>query len=1088
MESSNVLTQLPDNFRFSDNENYQMNFWKNNKVYESIVNQNKNVKGNIFEALDGPAFVSAPNLHAGHIHIGMIKSTMTNYKNMHGFAVSNKIGYDVHGCPTENVVSKQLDLDSNKAIKSYGITNYNQECEKTINNFSKSWQPIYTRIGRFLDFNNQYKTMDLNYMETVWWTFKQLFDKGLIYKGFKIVPYSTECGTSLSISEATGEDVYKEVIDPAIFIKFKVSNTINTYFIAWTTTPWTLPANLALVMNPNMKYVEVNNLSTNDHYILTENCLSNLYKPLNKKQEQTKQYDIIKSYLGIDFNNVEYEPLFPYYAQNRTFKVLMGNFVTDGTGTGIVHAAPAFGQDDFDVCIKNNIVKIEEIGNFCPIDDNGFVIEPITDYIGQKVLSTNLPIIERLKMEGKLIKKEQYKHSYPHCCRTDTPLIYKVVSSFFVNVTALKDKMLANNEKVKWVPEHVGQKRFKQWLENAKDWGVSRSRFFGTPIPVWISDDGEEMRCIGSIDELVELAAAGGLTERPTNLHPQYINHIKIPSLQGKGMLSCEGSVMDCWFESGCAPFASIHYPFENLHVFDNKEYLSEFICEAIDQCRGWFYTLMVLSTALFDKPAFKNVICSGLILADDGKKFSKRLGNYTDPIELCNQYGADAIRLYLIGSPAAHGEAFQFNVTGIKEINGKYFQWINSLKFLIEHTIKFQKDRNLFDVHAYKKSNNIMDKWIISRIKTMMINIESAMDNYMIYKVKPEILDFIEDLTNWYIKFNRNRLRGRYCVPNEQQQALSTLHYIMIIFARIAAPFVPFLTELIYNHLKVLVPFDEQKLSVHLCSYPNISEFNDNYGVERSMKRLQNVVGLVRTLRAKSITSTSAKMPIKHVTIANEDPEFISDLKSLERYMREEINALHITYKQTHGIYTYKIESNNKEIGIKFKNQASEVKAQLEKVTQENIVNYLTTGLLTICINDINIFIDKTLFNVIKLRDLQLTLSELGLSENDITVIINIDQDEKVLETYIMRLFIVAVQKMRKTTKLRPWNKIGIYYHTDNDQINKILLDNANDIKTELLYDIFPMQHRKESESEIKSEEFEINKNRILIVITDIN
>jgi isoleucyl-tRNA synthetase len=1069
-----TLTQFSDSFKFTESENRTLKFWQENDVYRRICEQNND--GCIFKGHDGPPFCNAATLHTGHVHIGMMKSTMVNFKNMHGHNVANKIGYDSHGLPLEQVVNRLLSLSTNKDVKQYGLANYNQKCEETVNSFAGSWQPIYNRIGRFLDFKNEYKTLDCSYMESVWWVWKQLWNKGLVYKGHKIMPYSTECGTALSISEASGDDVYKDVTDPAIYIKFKLLDKENTYFVVWTTTSWTLPSNLGLAVNSKFTYVKVKDSTTNEHYILAESCLKNLYKPT--KKQDVKQYEIIESFLGEQLKDVEYEPLFNYFAKDRKFKVIAADFVTQDSGTGIVHLAPAFGADDFDACIANNIVDIKEIGNFCPIDENGFVIEPVTDYVGQKILSTNIPIIERLKSGGKLIKKEMYTHSYPHCWRTDTPLIYKAVSSFFIKVTDLKDDLIKNNDKVNWVPEHVGQKRFKLWLENAKDWGVSRSRFFGTPIPVWISDDGEEMQCIGSIDELVELAR---LTERPTNLHPQYIQHIKIPSKCGKGMLSCTLDLFDCWFESGCVPIAQAHYPFENSNIFDDKEYLSEFICEAIDQCRGWFYTLMVISTALFNKPAFKNVICSGLILADDGKKFSKRLGNYVDPLELCNTYGADAIRLYLTGSPAAHGDAFQFNVNNIRDINGKYIQWLNALKFLIEHTIKFQKDGNVFALDAYKTSTNIMDLWIISRVKTLLINVEMAMNSYMIYKVKPEILDFIEDFTNWYIKFNRNRLRGRFCHVDEQCQALSVLHFVSLMFVKIAAPFVPFLTEAMYEKLKVYLPKDEQKMSVHMCSYPNVNEFLNDSKVERSMKRLQMVAGMVRKLRSKSTSATSVKMPVRDVMIVNDDPEFLDDLKMLERYMCEEINALHITYEVKYGFVRYHLELNNRELGLKFRNKLPEVKSYLTKLLQEDIAEYSKTGILKFD----DVVLDFSLVSVSKTRNVRLGKNEMSINENQTDVIVDFEQDNSVMEAYITRLFIVAVQKMRKQTKLRPWNKIGIYYETYDFMIYQVLNKKADLIKQELLYGIDKMENRNMEELVVITDKHEIANGSVLITIT---
>ena len=844
-------------------------------------------------------------------------------------------------------------------------------------------------------------------------------------------------------------------------------------------------------MNPNIKYVKVKDLKSNDYYILAEKCLNNIYeqqkqKKQTKENNQEKLYEIITDFTGDDLKDIEYVPMFPYFAEDRIFKVILANFVEDGNGTGIVHLAPGFGQDDFDACITNNIVTVEDVGKYCPIDDNGHFVQPVNDYTGEKVLSTNLKIIERLKKENKLIKKEMYRHSYPHCWRTDTPLIYKAVSSFFIKVTAIKDKIIANNEKVNWTPEYIGSGKFKQWLENAKDWGVSRSRFFGTPIPVWISDDGQEMICVGSIDELVQLAS---LDYRPTNLHTQYVNKIQIPSKQGKGMLKLNTEIFDCWFESGCVPYGQIHYPFENSTFFDDKEYICDFICEAQDQCRGWFYTLMVLSTALFNKPAFKNVICCGLILADDGKKLSKRHGNFIDPIKICDEYGADALRMYLVGSPAAHAEAFQFDSTKIKEIGAKYYQWFNALKFLIEHILKYQKDGFIFDLDAYKTSDNVMDNWIISRVKTMLTSIEISMNNYTFYKVRPEIMDFIEDLTNWYIKFNRNRLRGRYCDNVEQGQALSTLYYVMMMFTKIAAPFVPYLTETMYQKLKVLLPLNEQLESVHLCAYPKVDEIeNDFNDIEVSMKRLQTVTGLIRNLRAKSSSSTSNKVPIKNVIVINDDQQYLDDVKVLERYLCEEVNAMTISYETTIGTTNYKLEPNNKEIGMKYRNQAGEIKTKLLEMSQDKITEYLANkdiG-LSISVTGKDITLNEPTFSVCKYQNLTLKKHELSITEGSTIIVADFTHDEGVLEEHIMRLFIVSVQKMRKATSLHPWNKIGIYYKTDNETINKVLVKRSNELKQELLYEVMLMEDRNMNEKEIKTEEHEIYDSAVLITITD--
>jgi isoleucyl-tRNA synthetase len=1072
----NELVQFPDNFKLPENENEILKFFVTNEIYKKIVDKNKN--NPTYDFKDGPAYTSG-NLHLGHALISFFKSMDLNFRNMHGFNVTNKLGYDNHGVPTEQMVSKLLGLSTNQDIRSYGVAKYNEKCEDVINGIANSWQQTFDRLGRFLDYANQYKTMDFKFMESVWWAIKQLFDKGLIYRAFKIMPYSIELGTPVSNSEAS--ENFKDVVDIAIYIKFAVKNKPNTFFIAWTTTPWTLPSNLALAMNSKMEYVTIQDEKTKEFYIIAKNSVAKIYNNFGL----SKSYEQISQHIGIEFKDVEYLPIFPYYA-DRQFKVIMGDFVEENSGSGIVHIAPSFGVDDFDACINAGIITAEEIGNYCPLDENGRFVSPVNDYIGEKVFDANPKIIERLWKEGKSLRKENYKHSYPHCWRTDTPLIYRAMPSYFIKVTAIKERMMELNQKINWIPDTIGSGRFHNWLKDAKDWCISRNRFFGTPIPIWSSDDGEEMICVGSVDELVVLA---DLKERPTNLHSQYIWDIKIPSKEGRGMLSCKKETMDCWLESGCVPFAQYHYPFENEHIFEDKEYLSDFICEASDQIRCWFYNLMVLSTAIFDKPAFKNVVCCGLILAPDGKKFSKRHGNGISPLDLCNDFGADAMRLYLTGSPAAHADSFTFDETKITEISHKYYQWLNAVKFFIEHVTKFQKDGHKFDPYAYKSSNNITDQWILARLRTTLLNIENAMNKYTFCKVKPEILEFIEELINWYIKFNRNRLKGRYCDKKEQGEALSILFRVLMQFVKVTTPFAPFLTETMYQKLKLLLPENEKLLSVHLCDYPKLDEFPDNPIVERQMKNLQLVSRLVRSLRMKSKNSTSAMVPLKCVTIACENSEFIDDIALLERYMCEEINVIKIIYKNSCATNVYKIELNPKEIGLKYRKQASLVKDKLSALSQNELEDYYThkdNGLKIILDANTEIVLAEPLFSVIKEQQLILSPTEIGLVENNISVIVDIEHDESVVELYIKRLFIVEVQAMRKKTKLRPWDKINIYFHDNNDQIKKVISKFAIQIKEELLYDVFEMKDRKQHEKEIISQECEINGHKVNICITD--
>ena len=809
----NELRQYSSEFSFQEQEKVILKFWKEKEIYKKIVEKNK--KGPIFNFIDGPPFVSSDSLHIGHILISSGKSSVLNYYQMLGYNVCNKLGFDVHGIPTEHRVSKLLNLMTPKDVEKFGIANYNKKCKEVIQSYSGAWQGTFDRVGRFLNYNNEYKTLDLKFMESVWWVFKQLWDKGLVYKGYRVMPYSTGCNTALSNFEASGIENYKEVIDPTAYVKFKLIDE-DCYLIAWTTTPWTLPCNLALCVHPKLKYIKIHDMKNNEDYIISEKSLDRLYSTFQKN------FKTLGNLSGESLIGRSYQPQFDFFS-NRNFKIIGDDFVKEDEGTGIVHIAPAFGNDDFETCLKNNIINRESANEFCPVDENGCYTQKISPFQGMYVRDANMLIIEDLKKRGLLFKKEMYKHNYPFCWRTDTPLIYKLVSSVFIKVTDLKEKLLKNNKKINWIPENVGTGRFHQWLDNVKDWGVSRTRFFGTPLPLWISDDEQEIVCIGSLDELKKLA---GLSEVPKDIHKEFIDEIKIPSQKGgSGMLKNIGLVFDCWFESGCVPYGQLHYPFENKDFFDDKEYLGDFVLEGIDQTRGWFYTLLVLSTALFDKPPFKNVICAGLILDEKGHKISKKLGNFIPPVEIFDQFGADATRMYLLSSPAILAEAFKFRKEDIANMIKKFIQILNANKFFIEYAIKLTKEKINVDFDAYKKSSNPTDCWMQARIGSFISFIQIEMGNYRLNKIWSHIHNFIEDLTNWYLKFNRNRLKGRFCTKEDQMAAFSTLFLALLNFAKISAPFIPFLAETLYQYLKPLLPIRSPD-SVHLNNYPSASEF----------------------------------------------------------------------------------------------------------------------------------------------------------------------------------------------------------------------------------------------------------------------
>jgi isoleucyl-tRNA synthetase len=1034
------MEQLSEKPRISDIENAVIKFWNKNLIQSKRREQNKDKP--IHDFIDGPPFVSG-NLHLGHTHIFGLKSIDDNFANMNGKNANLKYGLDVHGLPAEMMVCKELDLKTNQAVRDYGQDNYIKYCQDTINRLSNSWIPVYERVARFVDPNNKYTTMDTNYMESVWWACKELYNKNLLYKGYKIMPYSIACGTPLSNTEAN--ENYKDITDISVYIKFKVLTEENTYFLVWTTTPWTLPTNLALAMNPDMEYAKIKDIKSGDYYIIAKNCVDNIYG----KVMLSPKYDIISVKKGIEYTNVEYIPIFNYYPF-RNYKVIMAEYVKDGNGTGIVHQSPGHGAEDFDTCIKNKIVDITEVNEYCPIDENGRFVSPVNEYIGLTVFEANPLIIERLEKNGVLVKKQKHIHSYPHCYRTDTKLIYKAVSSWFVKVTEIKGDMLNLNKKVNWVPENVGTARYHNWVSDSVDWGISRNRIFGNPIPIWISDDGEEVLVIGSIDELITEA---NLNYRPNNLHLNYLSGIEIPSKQGKGMLKLCGDVLDCWFESGCVPFASIHYPFENKTHFDDKEYLSDIVIEAIDQVRGWFYYLNVMSTSLFNKPAFRNVICSGLILAEDGKKISKRHANGSSPMELCNIYGADPLRLYLSGSPAAHSDEVKLDFHAIEEIGRYLYQLYNATKFFNDSMTKFVKDGYTFDINSYKHSTNIMDKWIISKFNGLLNTIQTNMKAYHIYKIKDLLFNFMEDLSNWYLRLTRDRMKAKNEDINDKSIAFSVSYYIMFNFVKCLAPFSPFYSEFLYQKLKYLNSDDT--LSVHLCDYPEVNEMYINKDIETQVSQMKIVPTIVKELRMKSEKARSTKVPLKQVMVVCEDDMIIENIKMMEEYLIKEINCISIIYKKIHCKNNYKIVINHKELGIKYRKSAN--------IIREKLQGYDTS--LIKSENDILVIdIDGGVYEItspcIELKKEEVLICnefEKGMNTNGINIIVDFEYTEDIKKMYFKRMFTYTIQKMRKIAGLNTWDKIKVYYEVgNNDTIKELIEDIKVDVESEILYNIY--------------------------------
>lgn len=1046
---------------FASMENRILDKWDNEKLVQQLSDNSTDKP--VFSFIDGPPFVSSENLHYGHLLVSYIKSCVLNFKQMDGYQVKNKLGYDCHGLPIEMVVNKILNIKTRDDVLKLGIDKYNQTCKEMIQKYSGAWEKIYQRIGRFADFSDNYKTVDPDFMENVWHCFKQLWDKDYVYKGYQIMPYSTACSTPLSNFEA-GQN-YKEVEDMSVFVSFSLKNDPTLELVVWTTTPWTLPSHIAICVNPELTYC-ILQLDDETKYIVAEGCIENLYPVPKKKKNYKPPYSVIKKMVGQELVGTEYCPPFDYIT-NRTFKVVGDIFVEATSGTGVVHMAPAHGEIDFEVCIKQGLVTKVDVDNYCLVDSDGCFKDDVVDFAKEYVFDANQKIVDNLKRRGLLVKKMMYKHSYPFCWRTDTPLIYKAVSSFFIKVTSIKDRMVELNKGINWVPKHIGTGRFNNWLETTRDWNVSRSRFFGTPLPIWASGDFEEMVCVGSVDELVDLA---GLTERPSDLHRESVDHITIPSKTGRGMLRRVEDVFDCWFESGSVPFA--------------QDTVADFICEGVDQTRGWFYTLLVESTAINNRVPFKNCICSGLILAEDGKKFSKRLNNFVSPYSMLEKYGSDSLRLYLVGSPAAYAESFRFSEEGVGIISRKLYQFYNGYKFLLEHTTKFQKDGHLFEPDFWKNSNNTMDRWILSKLGTICETVRNYMDSYKIYYVPNIITVFIEDLTNWYIKFNRNRLKGRNCTAEDQHCALSTLCRTFFEFCRISAPFIPFLTESIYLGLNGMLKLDRG--SIHLFGYPKKEEFSQNSIIERRMDRLQTISKTVRTLRNRTPSSKSCRVPLKTVSIFNTDPTVISDLTEMERYLKEEINAVNVNYSSNIEV-SYIAKPNSRNVGMKYRSLAKKVREHIQLLDSDTLMKYRDKEIdgLTITVDGKEIVLDDSEFVLDTVISVTTGPTEVSTFESGSFVVVDYEQTEDIVFRHLMRLFVVEVQNMRKNTKLHPWNKINIYYQTDDPKVLRALEKYRAQIVEDLIYQIYntvPKSDDKLIVEEVKT----VGTAKVKISITD--
>ncbi|XP_050068231.1 isoleucine--tRNA ligase, cytoplasmic [Anopheles maculipalpis] len=1011
--TTDEMTRLPESINFPAEEEKVLAYWQNEKVFENCLKQSKGKPRYTF--YDGPPFATGLP-HYGHILAGTVKDIVTRYAHQQGYHVERRFGWDCHGLPVEYEIDKTLNIRGPDDVARMGIKAYNNECRKIVMRYANEWEQIVGRMGRWIDFKNDYKTLYPWYMESIWWVFKQLYAKGFVYQGVKVMPYSTACTTALSNFES-GQN-YKEVTDPAVFVSFPlVGDKDGAALVGWTTTPWTLPSNLACCVHPELVYAKVRETKTGKVYVMMECRIESLLKG-------PENYTVLESFPGSKLAGLQYEPLFDYFRKYESvgFRVLTDTYVTEESGTGVVHQAPYFGEDDYRVCLANGVIKRDQ-EIVCPVDASGKFVEPVADFAGLYVKDADKAIIKLLKERGRLVLASQVKHNYPFCWRSDTPLIYKAVPSWFVRVEHMNKQLLNCSSQTYWVPEYVKEKRFGNWLRDARDWAISRNRYWGTPIPLWISPDGKEIVCVGSIDELERYSGV-----RVTDLHRESIDHIEIPSaVPGNPPLRRVPEVFDCWFESGSMPFAQSHYPFDNPAEFMNN-FPADFIAEGIDQTRGWFYTLLVISTALFNKAPFKNLNVTGLVLAADGQKMSKRKKNYPDPMEVVNKYGADALRLYLINSPVVRAENLRFKEEGVRDIiKDVFLPWFNAFRFLFQNVDRFQKEEGVryrYDAarHAEKRSTNVMDVWIISFKESLLKFVTEEMKAYRLYTVVPRLTKFIDQLTNWYVRMNRKRIKGEYGV-DDCYHALDTLYDVLLAMVKMMAPFTPYLTEFMYQRLRLLSsePMDG---SVHYQMMPSSNGRYINVPIERAVARMQAVVELGRVMRDRR--TMPIKYPLTEVIVVHQSEQYLADIRSLEAFILDELNVRRITLsseRQRYGV-TMRAEADHKTLGVRLKNDFKQVLGAIKQLSDAEITRQLAQGHFEIA------------GHRVELEEIRLIYQFSGgnesfeaHSDNDVLVLLDMTPNEELMREGTAREIINRIQKLKKKAKLIPTDPVLIYY-----------------------------------------------------------
>jgi isoleucyl-tRNA synthetase len=868
--------------------------WKEDNTFPRSVDQRPpgSHGANEYVFYDGPPFANGLP-HYGHLLTGFVKDIVPRYQTMRGRRVERRFGWDCHGLPAEQEAEKQLGIKGGKEIAKFGVAKFNEVCRAAVLKYTKEWERYVTRQARWVDFGNDYKTMDLSYMESVMWAFKALWDKGLIYEGYRVMPYSWALETPLSNFETRMDNAYRSRQDPAITVPLQLTPKAGDpgpmHLLVWTTTPWTLPSNLAAAVGVDIDYAVVRKDGV--HYVLGA-------ATLGKYEKELAGAETVATLKGKDLVGRTYEPLFPYFRTHRhAFLVLAGDFVDTAEGTGVVHMAPGFGEDDQRVCEANSIQLV------CPVDEKGAFTAEVSDYSGINVLEANKPIIKRLKDAGRLLKHETYVHNYPHCYRTDTPLIYKAVSSWYVRVSEFKDRMVELNQQIHWIPEHVKDGQFGTWLANARDWSISRNRFWGSPIPIWKSDDPKYPRT-DVYGSLAELERDFGV--KVTDLHRPFIDQLtrKNPDdPTGKSTMRRVPEVLDCWFESGSMPYAQVHYPFANKDWFEHH-FPADFIVEYVAQTRGWFYTMMVLATALFDRPPFRHCICHGVVLDSDGNKLSKRLRNYPDPDEVCNTYGADALRWFMVSSPILKGQDLAIDKEG-KKI-GEVIRLVINPIWNAYYFFTLYANTDGVRAKLRADSTQLLDRYILAKTRQLVDDVTAQMDAYDLSTACASVTRFLDALNNWYIRRSRERFWQSERDQNKLD-AYDTLYTVLHTLTRVCAPLLPLVAEEVYRGLT-------GEESVHLDDWPQATLLPADPALVAAMDRVRDACSVGLSLREAH--KLRIRLPLAALTIAGEGAQALAPYQDL---VADELNVKRVSFsRELKDFGTFQLQVNAKVLGPK--------------------------------------------------------------------------------------------------------------------------------------------------------------------------